>query len=225
MQIYIEKVIILNIIIHLILIITTNYITNNKPKISKIIISIILGTINLVYYLLYPNYYMKYLIIIIAFITFVNIKSTLIYLMLNFILGGITGVVNLSINFYYEVIILASVVILFVIFYFKQETEENITIIIKTKEEHHFKAFYDTGCLINVGLTPVIILNEKYDIKLSYFTSIEVNTIAGVAYKEVYKAEGVYIYKNNKMIEKHCLVIKSNIEYDVIIGKNFIGGI
>ncbi len=228
MEIYIEKIIILNIIIHLLLVVTTNFITSNKSKKKLIVISTILGSGNLFCSLFYPNTmytYSYFIVIIISFISFFNIKSTLIYLMLNFILGGISGVVNLSINYYYEVIIISTIVILFIIFYFKNQHCNEFKIIIKENKEYKLNAFYDSGCLINIGLTPIIILNEKFDIDLEFFTTFNVDTIGGTTTHKVYKANNIFLIENNKKIEKQCLIIKANIAYDVIIGKNFIGGL
>lgn len=225
MEIYIEKIVIINVLIHLLLILATRYLTNNKINKNKTIISIVIGIINLYFYFLFNLYLLHYVLFIItSILPFNNIKSTLLYIILNFILGGVTGVVNLSISYFYEVILLCSI-IMFIFIYILKKDNKQINIIIKTDKEYMFKCFYDTGCLINIGLTPVIVLSDKFDINLEYFTNIKINTIAGETLHNVYKAKNVYVVDNNSKIEKHCLIIISNIDYEVIVGKNFLGGI
>lgn len=225
MEIYIEKIVIINVLIHLLLILATRYLTNNKINKNKTIISIVIGIINLYFYFLFNLYLLHYVIFIItSILPFKNIKSTLLYIILNFILGGVTGVVNLSISYFYEVILLCSI-IMFIFIYILKKDNKQINIIIKTDKEYMFKCFYDTGCLINIGLTPVVVLSDKFDINLEYFTNIKINTIAGETLHNVYKAKNVYVVDNNSKIEKHCLIIISNIDYEVIVGKNFLGGI
>lgn len=225
MEIYIEKIVIINVLIHLLLILATRYLTNNKINKNKTIISIVIGIINLYFYFLFNLYLLHYVLFIItSILPFNNIKSTLLYIILNFILGGVTGVVNLSISYFYEVILLCSI-IMFIFIYILKKDNKQINIIIKTDKEYMFKCFYDTGCLINIGLTPVIVLSDKFDINLEYFTNIKINTIAGETLHNVYKAKNVYVVDNNSKTEKHCLIIISNIDYEVIVGKNFLGGI
>lgn len=225
MEIYIEKIILLNTLIHTLLVLAVIFITNNKIKKRNFIISTLIGILNMYFYFLFTLDYIHYIIFLFFTIAlFRNIKSTLLYFILNFILGGVTGVVNLSISYYYEVILVCSIIIIFIIFLLKKENN-NVEIIIKTDKEYKFNGFYDTGCLINIGLTPVIVLNEKYNINLEYFTNIKINTIAGETLHNVYKATNVYLFNNKKKVEKHCLIILSNIDYEVIVGKNFIGGI
>lgn len=225
MQIYIEKIVVLNVLIHILLILGVRYLTNNKTSLLKTIISIIIGIINLYFFFLCNLGILHYFIfLIIGILPFYNIKSTLLYLMFNIILGGITGIINLSINYYYEVIFLSCFVI-FILIYILKKDIKHINVIINTDKEYKFKCFYDTGCIINIGFTPVIVLNEKYNINLEYFTSIDINTIAGCTKHKVYKANNVYLLNKNKKIEKHCLIILSNIDYEVMIGKNFLGGI
>ncbi len=225
MELYIEKIVVLNIFIHLLLVLAVAYLTNNKINIFKTVISVLIGIINLYFFFLYNINIIHYIVFfIIAILPFKNIKSTLLYLVLNFILGGITGIINLSITYYYEVILISSILI-FVLIYFLKKDHKEIYLIIKTNKEYKFKAFYDTGCLINIGFTPVIVLSDKYDINLDYFTNIKINTIAGETLHNVYKAKNVYVVNNKKKIEKHCLIIISNIDYEVIVGKNFLGGI
>lgn len=224
MEIYIEKVLVFNILIHLLLVITIIFLTNNKVLKRNILIGIILGTINLLFYLKTQNNIPKLVFVIVPFITFYNIKSTLLYLMLNICLGGVTGVINLSFEYYYEVIFLFSIIISLITIFLRNNTNKLI-VIINADKEHKFISFYDTGCIVNFGLTPIIILNEKFNIKLSYFSEITINTISGETKHKVYKAKNIYLMQNNEKIEKHCLIIKAKIDYDVIVGKNFIGGI
>lgn len=222
MQIYVEKIIIFNVVIHLLLIFITRYLTNNKINRIGLLIGVILGIINMYIYFFLNIIIVNYLLfIIIPSVTFKSIKSTLLYIMFNLILGGITGVINLSINYYYEVIFLCSISILLFIYILRKEPN-NYKIDINGKI---YNCFYDTGCIVSIGLTPVIILNSKYNLQLEYFTTLEVNTIAGVTTHKVYKASSVYLLNNNKKTEKYCLIILSDIDYDVIIGKNFLGGI
>lgn len=221
MEIYVEKIIIFNILIHLTLVFATRYLTNDKVRKVGLISSVLLGVINMYIFFFTPSFINYILIIIIALICFKSIKSTLLYIMFNLILGGITGVINLSIQYYYETILLCSIsIIIFIYFLRKEKNEYKISINNKI-----YNCFYDTGCIISLGLTPVIVVNANLNIELVYFSDIEINTIEGINIHKVYKAKDVYLIKNKVKIYKNCLIIKSNIDYDVIIGKNFIGGI
>lgn len=222
MEIYIEKIIILNIFIHLLMVYSTIFLTNNKVKKKNVIIGIIIGVVNMYIYFLFSVYTINYLtFIIIPLITFKEVKSTILYIMFNVILGGITGVINISINYYYEAIILCSIIILVIIYILKNDNNKKYKIIIN---DNTYNCFYDTGCIVNLGLTPVIILSDKLKLNLELYSTMEVSTISGVTLHNVYKAKNVYLLSNKK-IEKHCLIIISKIDYDVIIGKNFLGGL
>ncbi len=223
MEIYIEKIVIINVFIHILLVLCVVYLTNNKINIRNLIISIVIGIINMYFYFLF-NYELLSIIIVLinSLYLFRYIKSTLLYLMFNFILGGVTGIINLSITYYYEVILLCSIFILIIMFFLKKN-HKIIKIVINDK--YTLNCFYDTGCLINVGMTPVIVVSNKYDFNLELFTNIKINTVSGVSIHNVYKARNIYLLDKGKKVNKYCLIMYSNIEYDVIVGKNFIGGI
>lgn len=222
MEIYVEKIVLLNVIIHLSIVFIVVYLTNNTINKKGLFIGSIIGVINLYLYFFVNIMYIHYIcFFLIVLITFKDIKSTLLYLMLNFILGGISGVVNISINYYYEVIVACTLVIFLLVYLLKNKSDSYKIII----NDNIYKCFYDTGCIINIGLTPIIIVNENLNLDLEFFTTIEINTIAGTTIHEVYKANNIYLLNNNKKIEKYCLIIISKIDYEVIVGKNFLGGI
>ncbi len=228
MVIYIEKVIIFNILIHLLLVLITYYITNNKVNKIMLIISLLIGSVYMFVYLLFPhNIFFSYIIIIlIGYIPTKQLKSTLIYFMLNFTLGGIVGVINLSLKYYYEILLMFSILLLFIFIYIKNKDSNQFKhIVIVSNKEYKLKAFVDTGCDINLGFTPIIIISECIDIELEYFTDLEVDTINGKKIQKVFKAKRVFLLKKNTKIEKNCLFIISKIDFDVIVGINFLGGL
>lgn len=232
MIVYVEKILIINILVHLIIIISTHFILNNAISKKGTFVSVIIDACFMLMNIYYPEYNENtifFIGIIIATIPFKSQKcyAAILYHILNFMLGGVSDIITISVKYFYEVILVVAGILLVTIIYFSRNKTDNkmkITII-DDNNIHTLDAFVDTGCQIYCGLTPVLLVNEKIKLDLKYIEQIKVETISGEKLMNIYKARRVYCINNKTKVEKHCFIAFSKMDYESIVGKNVIGGL
>ena len=188
-------------------------------KYSKLII--IGQVVNIIYLLFYIYnhslvYYFKYLIpffiVILSFKTniYTYIKATLIYYLLSFLYGGVGTLIKISGNIKYFIMILVCLSFLIVIYIFFKRKRIDIYYPLKylfLNKEYKINAFLDTGCSIFYKGSPVIILNKKYNFKISPIDRIK---IYGISDKivDLYYIDTVII--NKKQMSLYCVFLDIN---------------
>lgn len=227
MIIYIEIVLFVNIVIHLLtlfLIKETNYL-----RVSKLFYLTI--PFDLLYMILYINgydvtffkYFMPLLYVFLSFKTnlYTYIKIYIIYLIFNYLLGGITTTINISGNLGYFILFIIGLTLSLVLYciFKKKDIYKTYKIRFFFKEnEYKIEAFFDTGCDLFYKGYPVIILNRKFHFKIKTFDKITFTSGSGNNIEDIYLLNNVFI--ENKKIKCYCIFL--DIEYDAIIGNNII---
>lgn len=227
MIIYIEVVLIVNLLINLFTILIIKECFYLKIK-KTIILSFIL---DMIYMLLYIYEYninlLKFLLpVVLIFLSFrVNkylfLKSVLAYYLISYTLGGISTTLKLSGNLAYFIILIFLIILVFIFYVFFHRKDIFITYKIKyvfKDKTYHLNAFFDTGCnLIYKGL-PVVILNKKYHFNI--YSDEKIFYISGGTQisEKIYRINNLEILKNK--IDCYCIFL--DIDYDAIIGVNII---
>lgn len=227
MIIYIEVVIIVNLLIHLFSLFIIKELL--YLKFSKLIyFSLILDVIYILMYIYGTNfliikYIFPFILVLFAYKLdiFSYLKSVILYYILNYFLGGISLTLNISGNFGYLIIfgIFIFLVLIIYIFFKKRIIKINYLVSYKFKSKNYnLKAFLDTGCDIYYNGYPVIIINQKYEFNIytdehiTYFSG-DIKTI-----KKVYLINEIKIEKQLK----RCYCIFLDIPYEAIIGTNML---
>jgi hypothetical protein len=187
--------------------------------------------IDLIYVLLYVYnielFFIKYLIpLVFIFLSFKTnlytfLKTTIVYYILNFLLGGIVVTINISGNSGYLIVFIIYLLLVFLIYLFFKRREIDITY----KIEFYFRnkkvkinAFYDTGCNLLYKGYPVIILNKKYKFDIKTYDYLNYSSGGEVLFEEVYLINNLKIGKS----EIKCYCIFLDIDYEAIIGSNLV---
>ena len=237
---YIEVIVLINILIHISFIRLSNFIMRRKNKILPIIISVLLDGVYVTLYLLIPEKIesFKYIfILVLSILPFISknlstsLFNTLIYLMLNFILGGLSEIIINIIKFPWVILIcLIGINLLFVLYdlYKRINIKDYSTLfdimIIYNKEVLYLKGFCDTGnLLITNENIPVIFINNKYKIG-SYYKDIIVKTVTGSKNISLYKIDSLAIKIKGKYVKKDVYISFSEIKWDVLFGLTLLGG-
>jgi hypothetical protein len=187
--------------------------------------------IDLIYVLLYVYnielFFIKYLIpLVFIFLSFKTnlytfFKSTIVYYILNFLLGGIVITINISGNSGYLIVFIIYLFLVFLIYLFFKRKEINITYQIEFKfrnKKVKLNAFYDTGCNLVYKGYPVIILNKKYKFDIKTYDYLNYSSGGEVLFEEVYLINNLKIGKS----EIKCYCIFLDIDYEAIIGSNLV---
>lgn len=237
---YIEIIVLINVVIHYSLAIVAGYISGIKINKVCLFISIILDIIFVLLYIYIPYDFepYKYLfILLISLMPSINkgiircLFYTLIYLMINFSLGGITEIIYKIINNPLSIIIsllLIMIITLFIYVYKKQKVNYDslmYDVIIKfNKKSVKLKGFCDTGNFLRSDdLIPIVFVNEKYKVGKS-FKSINVNTINDLKVMDTYIIDDFKIKIKNKYISKDVYIVYVDIKYDAMFGIDILGG-
>lgn len=224
MVIYIELYILSNIIIHLYTSFLIRYLLFIPFK-KTFLIGLILDVI---YSLLYI-YHQEYFIIIKYFFPFfltllgfkVNfyefIKVTFLYYLINFLFGGVSLIINLSVNIKLICLLIIFLIItIFIIYYFNINDYKKyirLRFVFKNKK-YCINAFCDSGCNLMYKLLPVIVLHQKYQFNIKTQDKIEIDNGYSKYLKECYYLNEIYIDKR----KISCYVIFLDIKYDAIVG-------
>ena len=237
---YIEEIILVNLLIHIIFVFITSYLFSQKINIILFIISIILDISYLILYILIPYNLepYKYLFILSISITpFINkgltkaLLETIIYSMLNVTLGGTAGVIyKLNTNPYLVYLALALIFGIFNIYFaykrlhYRNTHFEYQIRIIDNNKFYRFIGFCDTGnFLLSTGNIPIVFMNKK--IKIGKFVKyLDCKTVTGTRRIRLYKVDKFQLMINGSYYEKDVYLSYADINYQMMFGLALLGG-
>lgn len=233
-MIYIEQIILIDLLIHHTIVFFTGVLTLINVNRGRIIISDILNIIIVVlYFMFHINLKWKLgLILIIAIIIFKkNIVALMVYFLLNTTLGGISSIIYFNYNYHWFyvlfILFLLLIIVLFYIFKYKGLIKRGLYYeCILKKGRRRLALFLDTGNrLYDDENKAVIIINAKYKAYCQKsLHSVDIETINGSTKEVCYKCNDLYIKIKRKYIRfTGSIIFRDNIG-DGIIGLNVLGG-
>ena len=237
---YIEIIVLLNVLIHLILVIASSYVSEIKGSKLFILLSVILDAIYIILYVYIPYELEKYkylMIIIISILPFISRQFTktlvgmLIYLLLNLCFGGLANVLYTIINSPYVVIggiiLVYLVVIITTLIIRKSKKNKELFYDILLEYDGKIlpvKGYYDTGNMVIVDeVIPVVFLNKKYKIG-RYYKNINITTVNHNSGIDIYIIDSFRIKVDDKYVKKRVYIAYADIRYDAIFGHKILGG-
>ena len=233
-MIYIEQIILIDLLIHHTIVFFTGVLTLINVNRGRIIISDILNIIIVVLYFMF-HINLKWqlcLILIIAIIIFKkNIVALMVYFLLNTTLGGISSIIYFNYNYHWFyvlfILFLLLIIVLFYIFKYKGLIKRGLYYeCILKKGRRRLALFLDTGNrLYDDENKAVIIINAKYKAYCQKsLHSVDIETINGSTKEVCYKCNDLYIKIKRKYIRFTGSIIFRNNIGDGIIGLNVLGG-
>lgn len=227
MIIYIEVLLFVNILIHLLTIIIikeTNYLRFSKWFFLTIPLDILYMLLYIYQYNIYLiKFIIPFLFIVLSFKTnlYTYFKVYIIYLIISYLLGGVSTSINISGNKGYFILLIIFIVIAGVIYSFFKRKDIYKTYKIEFKFMEHkyvINAFFDTGCNILYKGYPVIILNSKYKFKIHSYEKVIYTSGNDDNEESVYLINSLKV--DNRVIKCYCIFL--DIDYDAIIGNNLL---
>ena len=237
---YIEIIVLINLVIHLCFVKFSNYILRNKRNIWLIGLSMILDSLYVVSYIYFPYHIEKYrylIIWIISVVPFISkgvnktLSLSLVYLMFNFTLGGISEIVyQLVTNFWAVIISLILFCFIFSLYSiykrFHSYNEKLVyDVILKdNNQSFYLQGYCDTGnFLATDNNIPIIFINPK--IKIGHFVKeIEVQTVSLKRVISLYEVNDFKIKINKRYVKRDVYIAYANISHMVMFGLNVLGG-
>lgn len=218
MVVYLEALLGVNSLIHYNFSILSYRFFNYHYRKIRIIISIILDNVLVLLSTERSLLYERYIIIfIVSMITFgKKFKPFILYLLLNFLLGGIAGLWNLGLYYQYLLIIVLSygLIALGEIYISNSSGVRNLyhEIIING---HNILGFLDTGNDLMVDGIPVIFLKKYID--LPFYKTIKYKTVMGSDKLDIYLGN---IFINDKEVK--CFIAFKDIDYECLLNVNLL---
>ncbi|MCI5582941.1 MAG: sigma-E processing peptidase SpoIIGA [Anaeroplasma sp.] len=237
---YIEIILLIDLAIHIILVIITNYIFKRKTRYFLLAISCIINLLYMLAYILIPYLIESYkylLILLISIIPFVSkniilcLYQLILYLFLNFTLGGFSQILYQTINNFYSVCISVGVfyfVFILLALYKKTHYTSNKLLydilIIDERRKYYLKGYCDTGNFLSTdNNVPIVFINSKYKIgKLK--KEIEIRTVSLVKTIKIYKVNAFLIKVNKRYVKKDVYIAFTNMNHMAMFGLNLLGG-
>lgn len=237
---YIEIIIFINLLIHLSFIFVTCYIFKQKKNRLMIFLSSFLDIIYILFYIYFPyklEPYRYLFILIISILPFlgkgllVALMESLVYLLLNFTLGGSSKILYSVINNFLVVFI--SLAIIYFIFLicaiYKKNHNYNPSFIYPIYlsdgiHSYYLDGFCDSGNFLTTDENvPIVFLNKKICIG-KYKKSIIVNSLTTKKEIMLYEVKEFKIKIKNKYVKRDVYVAYADISYMVMFGLNILGG-
>lgn len=237
---YIELLVVTNILIHFCFVKIAYYLLHVKPNYIAIGISLLLDGIYMLLYIFIPyqieNY--RYLfIMIISIVPFITKRPSkalflcLIYLMLNFTLGGSAGILYKMINHFSVVLIcLSGILILFSCyaiykkFHFRPDILEYEVMIEDANRKLYLSGFCDTGNFLTTDDNiPIVFMKKNIHIG-KYYKTIQIRSVSAYQKIELFKVKCFKIKIKNKYVEKDVYLAYGDIAFNVMFGSNLLGG-
>lgn len=237
---YIELLVVTNILIHFCFVKIAYYLLHVKPNYIAIGISSLLDGIYMLLYIFIPyqieNY--RYLfIMIISIVPFITKRPSkalflcLIYLMLNFTLGGSAGILYKMMNHFSVVLIcLGGILILFSCyaiykkFHFRPDVLEYEVMIEDANRKLYLSGFCDTGNFLTTDDNiPIVFMKKNIQIG-KYYKTIQIRSVSAYQKIELFKVKCFKIKIKNKYVEKDVYLAYGDIAFNVMFGSNLLGG-
>lgn len=237
---YIELLVLTNILIHFCFVKIAYYLLHIKPNYIAISISCLLDGAYICLYIFIPyiienyRYLMIMVISIVPFITKRPSKALflcLIYLMLNFTLGGSAGILFKMLNHYTVVLIcLGGILILFACyaiykkFHFRPDVLEYEVLIEDANRKLYLSGFCDTGNFLTTDDNiPIVFLKRNIRIG-KYYKTITIHSVSASQKIELFMVKSFKIKIKNKYIKKDVYLAYGDIAFNVMFGSNLLGG-
>lgn len=241
MVVYLEYLILINVIIHYFIIKFCQKIFSKKIRHKNLMLSILLLNVNLFIYLQYPllSSYLKYIfgLFIVGVAFFPEkpktiLKIALIYFILNIVLGGFNFFLNIY-NLNLNVSLVISLIFMIVVFELDILPKIDIKLIkqyfydINFKvqgKQYQFQVFLDTGnfSYSETDNLPIVILNEKHRMLFNSDSSIRLKSL-GQSYKmDIYRVSDFYITIGQKRIKKEVYLAFGDLDFDGIFGLDLL---
>ncbi|MDE5566545.1 MAG: sigma-E processing peptidase SpoIIGA [Anaeroplasmataceae bacterium] len=237
---YIELLVVTNVLIHFCFVKIAYYLLHIKPNYIAISISCLLDGAYICLYIFIPyiienyRYLMIMVISIVPFITKRPSKALflcLIYLMLNFTLGGSAGILFKMLNHYSVVIIcLGIILVLFACyaiykkFHFRPDVLEYEVLIEDANRKLYLSGFCDTGNFLTTDDNiPIVFLKRNIRIG-KYYKTITIHSVSASQKIELFMVKSFKIKIKNKYIKKDVYLAYGDIAFNVMFGSNLLGG-
>lgn len=237
---YIELIVLINIVIHLCFIHVAYYLLHIKTNRIATSISCLMDGIYVVFYLLYPyelEPFRYFCILVISTTPFITKGPTkclmlcLVYLMLNFTLGGSAGVLYKIMNHFSSVMIalgvilvLVSVYALYKKYHFRPDMLEYEVVIEDDNRKIYLNGFCDTGNFLSTDDNiPIVFLKKNLKIG-HYYKTIEMNSLSTSKKIPIFEVKSFKIKIKNKYIQKDVYIAYGDIAFNVMFGSNLLGG-
>lgn len=237
---YIEIILCINLAIHLIFVGIANYIMRQKKNNILIFLSCIMDAIYTWFYIYMPYELepYKYLCIFVISITPFLRKGlskalllSLVYLMLNFTLGGSAEVLYAVLTNF--LVVLCSILIIGAIFivyamyrkYHVVSSSFTYDVYIEDgSQSFYLNGFCDSGNFLTTDDNiPIVFLNHKIQIG-RYKKSIEVQSVSVKKKISLYEVKEFKIKIKNKYVKRDVYLAYADISYMVMFGLNILGG-
>lgn len=237
---YIELLVIINVVIHLCFVKIAYYLLRIKPNKIAIGISCLLDGVYMLLYIFIPyqiepyRYFMILIISIVPFITKRPSKALflcLIYLMLNFTLGGSAGILYKMMNHFSVVLIcLGGILFLFACYaifkryHFRPDVLEYEVMIEDDNRTIYLSGFCDTGNFLTTDDNiPIVFLKRNIQIG-HYYKTITVNSLSTNKTIPIFEVKSFKIKIKNKYVKKDVYLAYGDIAFNVMFGSNLLGG-
>lgn len=237
---YIELLVITNVLIHLCFVRIAYYLLRIKANKIAIGISCLLDMVYVLLYIYIPYQIESYrylLILIISIMPFITKRPTkalflcLIYLMLNFTLGGSAGILNKMINHFAVVFIcLALILFLFSLYaiykkyHIKPDSLEYEIIIEDGNKKIYLNGFCDTGNFLTTDDNiPIVFLKNNISVG-HYYKTISINSVSTKTSLPLFQVKSFKIKIKNKYVKKDVYLAYGDIAFNVMFGTNLLGG-
>ncbi len=237
---YIEILVLLNIGIHLCFVKIAYYLLRIKPNQIAICISCLLDGIYILLYIFIPYQIEKYrygMMMVISLCPFITKRPSkalflcLIYLMLNFTLGGSAGILYKMMNHFSVVLIcLGSILVLFAFyaiykkFHFRPDVLEYEVMIEDENRTFYLSGFCDTGNFLTTDENiPIVFL--KNNLKIGhYYKTITIQSLSTDKKIPIFEVKSFKIKIKNKYVKKDVYLAYGDIAFNVMFGSNLLGG-
>ena len=237
---YIEILVLLNIGIHLCFVKIAYYLLRIKQNQIAVCISCLLDGVYILLYIFIPyqiegyRYLMIMAISICPFITKRPTKALflcLIYLMLNFTLGGSAGILYKMMNHFSVVLIsLGGILVLFACyaiykkFHFRPDVLEYEVMIEDENRTIYLSGFCDTGNFLTTDDNiPIVFLKKNIQIG-HYYKTITIQSLSTDKKIPIFEVKSFKIKIKNKYVKKDVYLAYGDIAFNVMFGSNLLGG-
>lgn len=237
---YIELLVIINVVIHYCFVRIAYYLLHMKPNRIAIGISCLLDGIYILLYIFIPYQIESFrylLILIISICPFITKRPTkalflsLIYLMLNFTLGGSAGILFKMMNHFSVVLICLGIILvlfacyaLFKRYHVRPDILEYEVIIEDENRKLYLSGFCDTGNFLTTeDNIPIVFLKRNIHIG-HYYKTINIQSLSTIKSIPIFSVKSFKIKIKNKYIEKDVYLAYGDIAFNVMFGSNLLGG-
>ncbi len=237
---YIELLVIINVLIHFCFVKIAYFLLHIKPNHIAISISCLLDGIYILLYIFIPYQIESFrylLILIISIVPFITKRPSkalflcLIYLMLNFTLGGSAGILYKMMNHFTVVLIcLGCILVLFACyafykkFHFRPDILEYEVMIEDSNRRLYLSGFCDTGNFLTTDDNiPIVFLKKNIHIG-KFYKTMQIQSVGVQQRIDLFKVKSFKIKIKNKYIAKDVYLAYGDIAFNVMFGSNLLGG-